>query len=420
MADPTRLRQVVINLLGNAVKFTPAGAIEVRLREMDASDWVRLEVADTGPGILASHQTKLFVAFERLNAAAVSGIEGAGLGLAIAARLVQLMGGRIGYADNPGGGSVFWVELPRGAVASTAVEVAQPAPLAGQRHLLVLVADDEALNRNIASGFLRAAGHEVVCVDNGAAAVAAAAAADFDVVLMDVRMPGMNGLEATRLIHALPGPRGDVRVVAVTAQAFAQQIEICRQAGMDGHVSKPFKQSVLLAALIPATLLAAPIPATAPCHSGPAAMPPSPTPADPPDPVIPTDPTPAEPTLAGSVHADPGSVLPIFDHAVFEEVVGCLLAADLAENLRTLIARYETMLSQLRMPGMLSRAGVLAEAAHKLAGGAGTFAFLLVAAAACRFEVAADKNAAETMALGDHSPARSRRRYRSCGGNLPR
>ena len=113
----------------------------------------------------------------------------------------------------------------------------------------MLVVDDEALNRNIASGFLSTVGHEVVCVDNGAAAVEAAADGDFDVILMDVRMPGMNGLEATRLIRALPAPRGAVRVVAVTAQAFAQQIEICRQAGMDGHVSKPFTQAVLLAAV---------------------------------------------------------------------------------------------------------------------------------------------------------------------------
>ncbi len=111
-ADPTRLRQVLINLLGNAVKFTTAGAIEVRLRREEAETCIRLEVVDTGPGILASHHDKLFQTFERLNVEAVSGVEGAGLGLAIAARLTQLMGGRIGYHDNPGGGSVFWLELP--------------------------------------------------------------------------------------------------------------------------------------------------------------------------------------------------------------------------------------------------------------------------------------------------------------------
>ena len=248
-ADPTRVRQVLINLLGNAVKFTPAGSVEVRLRQTEAAEFVRLEVADTGPGVWARHRDKLFNTFERLNVEAVSGIEGTGLGLAIAARLVRLMGGQIGYADNPGGGSVFWVELPYGSVPSVEIEVAAPLPLAGGPRLRVLVADDDALNRNIASGFLSIAGHDVVCVNNGAAAVGAAATGDFDVILMDVRMPGMNGLEATRLIRALPAPRGEVRVVAVTAQAFAEQIETCRRAGMSGHVSKPFKQAVLLAAL---------------------------------------------------------------------------------------------------------------------------------------------------------------------------
>ncbi len=409
VADPTRLRQVLINLLGNAVKFTPAGAIEVRLRDMEAEDCVRLEVADTGPGILGIHQANLFGMFERLNAAAVSGIEGAGLGLAIAARLVQLMGGRIGYADNPGGGSVFWVELPHGAVASAAVEAADPANLAEQPRLLVLVVDDEALNRNIASGFLRDAGHLVVCVDSGPAAVAAAAADDFDVILMDVRMHGMNGLEATRLIRALPGRRGEVRIVAVTAQAFAQQIEICRQGGMDGHVSKPFKQSVLLAALVPI--------GTAPRPMQHPVMPRFSTSADP----APAKPEPVEPDHADREHADQGradlghaglghadrahvdlgSVLPILDREVFEEIAGYLLASQMSNDLQTLITRCEAMLSGLRMTGPISHAGDLGEAAHKLAGGAGTFGFMLVAAAARQYEAATDGNTREAMSLGD-------------------
>jgi CheY-like chemotaxis protein len=389
IADPTRLRQVLINLLGNAVKFTPAGAIEVRLFDMEAEDCVRLEVADTGPGILAIHQANLFGMFERLNAAAVSGIEGTGLGLAIAARLVRLMGGRIGQTDNPGGGSVFWVELPRGAVAPAAVEAVDPADLPAQPRLLVLVVDDEVLNRNIASGFLRAAGHAVVCVDSGPAAVTAAAAEDFDVILMDVRMHGMNGLEATRLIRALPGRRGEVRIVAVTAQAFAQQIEICRQGGMDGHVSKPFKQSVLLAALVP--IRTAPKPMQRP------AMPRFSTPADP----APAKPEPVEPGHADPGPADQGSEFPILDREVFEEIAGYLLASQMSDDLQTLITRCEAMLSGLRMTGTIPHAGDLGEAAHKLAGGAGTFGFMLVAAAARQYEVAADGNTQKATALGD-------------------
>ncbi len=400
-ADPARLRQVLINLLGNAVKFTPAGAVEVRLRQTAGGACIRLEVADTGPGIWIEHRDKLFQTFERLNAEAVSGIEGTGLGLAIAARLVRLMGGRIGYADNPGGGSVFWVELPRGAAASTEVEVAASSPLAERPHLRVLVVDDEALNRHISSGFLSTVGHQVVCVDNGAAAVKAAADGDFDVILMDVRMPGMNGLEATRLIHALPGPRGKVRVVAVTAQAFAQQIEICRQAGMDGHVSKPFSQAVLLAALANVT--------PEPGHAEVTAPPPAAAQAD----AEPTDASraAAEPTDAARADAsrantaqpdaaqgDADLELPILDHAVFDDIAECLSMAVLEENLLTFISRCELLLRDLRMPGMLSQAGELAEAAHKLAGGAGMFGFLSVAAAARQFEFAADTGAADTGA----------------------
>jgi signal transduction histidine kinase/DNA-binding response OmpR family regulator/HPt (histidine-containing phosphotransfer) domain-containing protein len=383
LADPTRLRQVLINLLGNAIKFTPAGAVEVRLQQTEQEGYIRLEVADTGPGIWAGHHVKLFRTFERLNAEAVSAIEGAGLGLAITARLVQLMGGRIGYADNPGGGSVLWLELPRGATSLIEVEAVAPSSLALRPHLLVLVVDDDALNRNIASGFLRIAGHEVVCVDNGAAAVEAAAAGDFDAILMDVRMPGMNGLEATRLIHLLPAPRGKVRVVAVTAQAFAQQIEICRQAGMDGHVSKPFKQAVLLAALENKTV--------APGHTDPDVMPSA-----------------ALSAYPGSVEVGLGEVgpdLPILDRVAFEEISECLAAADLAENLLTLITRGEALLGGLHMPGMLSQASELAETAHKLAGGAGTFGFLSVAAAARRLEVATGRHAAETVGLADHLAA---------------
>jgi PAS domain S-box-containing protein len=364
VADPGRLRQVLINLLGNAVKFTATGSVEVRLGQaVEARDFVRVEVADTGPGIWARHRDKLFNAFERLNAEAMSGIEGSGLGLAIAARLVRLMGGQIGYDDNPGGGSVFWLEIPRSTARTAETRVAAPPPRASGRCLRVLVVGDEALNRNIASGFLGIAGHDVVCVDNGAAAVEAAAGGYFEVILMDVRMPGMNGQEATRLIRALPPPRGEVRVVAVTAQAFAEQVEILRQAGMNGHVSKPFKQTVLLAALENVTM--------APNDTKPAPMP------------APGAPPAAQPDL------------PIHDSAAFEDIAGFLSAAELGENLQILISRCEALLGALRRPEMLSRASELAEMAHKLAGGGGTFGFLHMAAVARRFEQVVESGTAD-------------------------
>ena len=205
----------------------------------------------------------------------------------------------------------------------------------------------------------------MVCVDNGGAAVDAAATHDFDVILMDVRMPGTNGLQATRRIRALPAPRGEVRVIAVTAQAFAEQIETCRQAGMDDHLSKPFKRATLLAAI--EKIVAVP--------SG------------------------AETAPAAVLSADVG--LPILDRAMFDDISRTLSARGMAENLQTLIIRCETLLHGLQASGMLSQASELAETAHKLAGGAGTFGFLRVAAAARWFEAAADAGAPETEELGD-------------------
>src|ERR1700710_1597613 len=118
------------------------------------------------------------------------------------------------------------------------------------RTLHVLIVDDVAMNREVAGSFLQAAGHTVICVDGGAEAVTAVAVTNFDVVLMDVRMPQMDGLEATRRIRALEGTRGQVPIVALTARAFAQQVEECRKAGMNGHVSKPFSPEALVAAVV--------------------------------------------------------------------------------------------------------------------------------------------------------------------------
>jgi signal transduction histidine kinase/ActR/RegA family two-component response regulator len=256
--DATRLRQVLLNLLGNAVKFTVRGAIELRLRAVSDNAALRFEVADTGPGVPSDQRPKLFQEFERLDAAGTSAIEGAGLGLSLSARLATLMGWRIGHDENPGGGSVFWLELPLNAagpgvpvVAPEAdVPDAVPAAAGATPALHVLVVDDVAMNRDIAASFLRAAGQVVDSVEGGAEAVAAAAATDFDVVLMDVRMPVVDGLEATRRIRALGGTRGRVPIVALTAQAFTEQVTECREAGMDDHLVKPFTPATLLAATL--------------------------------------------------------------------------------------------------------------------------------------------------------------------------
>jgi CheY-like chemotaxis protein/HPt (histidine-containing phosphotransfer) domain-containing protein len=365
LGDVTRLRQVLINLLGNAVKFTSAGKVELRLAQTEAGDFVRLEVVDTGPGIWSRHRNKLFQTFERLNTKAVAAIEGSGVGLALAAQLVRAMDGRIGYEDNPGGGSVFWVELPASRANPITADVTATVDRATTPGRRLLVVDDDALNRDIATRFLTLGGHQVVCLDSGPAAVAAAKSEDFDVILMDVRMPGMNGLEATRLIRMLGGPRGRVPVIALTAQAFTEQIEICRRAGMNTHVSKPFTQAVILAA-VDAMVAARQV--------APMAVPPTAT-------------------------EEPGPEIPLFDHAAFEDVTGCLSPADASEHLGNLIARGEALLCSLRTSEVLANAGELAEAAHKLAGGAAMLGFLSLAHIGRRFERAADSGAADTPVL---------------------
>jgi CheY-like chemotaxis protein/nitrogen-specific signal transduction histidine kinase len=256
--DPTRLRQVMLNMLGNAVKFTARGSVVLRLRPAEAARGLRIEVADTGPGIRDEQRAQLFQDFERLGADAQGAVEGAGLGLALSARLAKLLGGSLGHEHNPGGGSIFWLELPLGTAgdpspAAAAPAVREPAiaaiPAPPATKLRVLVVDDVAMNREIAGAFLEAAGHLADSAEGGAEGLRAAATKDYDVVLMDVCMPEMDGCAATRLIRALDGPRGAVPIVALTAQVFSEHLDECEAAGMDVHLAKPFTQEALLGAL---------------------------------------------------------------------------------------------------------------------------------------------------------------------------
>ncbi|TCZ63213.1 PAS-domain containing protein [Roseicella aquatilis] len=265
--DHTRLRQVLLNLLSNAVKFTPSGG-QVRLAAAprgpagaDGRVPVRIEVRDTGPGVPESQRSAIFGDFVQLERGGEAG--GSGLGLAIAAGLTARMGGRIGCDDNadwPGGiGAVFWVELPLRPAAAPQAAATAPAAAPG-RTLRVLVADDVPVNLAVARALLEVSGHRVECVPDGAQAVRAVAEADppFDAVLMDVMMPGMDGLEATRRIRALPGAAGRVPILAVTASAFSEEVEACIRTGMDAHIAKPIERETLLAALARVTAATAP------------------------------------------------------------------------------------------------------------------------------------------------------------------
>ncbi len=258
-ADPTRLRQLVLNLLTNAVKFTPAGG-RVTLRaapgpagEPGRDVALRIEVRDTGPGVPAAARQDIFGDFVQLERGGVLG--GSGLGLAIARNIAEGMGGSIGCdanAEAPSG-SLFWLDL-RLPLAVEPVTV-EAAPTLAAHRLRLLVADDVAANQAVARALLETAGHAVECVGDGAQAVAAvsraaAAGTPYDAVLMDVMMPGVDGLEATRRIRALPGAEARIPILAVTASAFAADIAACRAAGMDGHLAKPIEREAMLAALI--------------------------------------------------------------------------------------------------------------------------------------------------------------------------
>ncbi len=249
--DGRRLGQVLGHLLSNALKFTDAGTIAVRLDRSPAADAamdrILLSVTDSGAGVSAARRNDLFKPFAQLDPSLSRKHGGAGLGLSICKSIVDLMGGEIAFAPNPAGGAIFTVDL-------TLARAAAPAPLEADdamadRAPRILVVDDHPMNREVARLFLDAFGCEVVEADDGATAVEAAGASAFDVILMDVRMPGVDGLAATRMIRALDGPAARTPILAVTADVMREDVERCRAAGMNGHVPKPINQTRLLNAL---------------------------------------------------------------------------------------------------------------------------------------------------------------------------
>jgi signal transduction histidine kinase/CheY-like chemotaxis protein len=245
--DPVRLRQILLNLLSNAVKFAPAGT-DVTLALTHSRGILRVEVLDAGPGVPEADRARLFRDFVRL---APGEAEGTGLGLSISAKLVRFMGGEIGCDDNPAGqGARFWLELPLREATPTAPS---PAPASFSR-LRILAVDDAPANLSVLRALLATSGCLLEAVTEAKAALeileqAAKSGEPFDLVLMDVMMPVMDGLEATRRIRAMPGALGRVPVVAVTAGAFPEDIAACKAAGMTGHLGKPVSQKALLAAL---------------------------------------------------------------------------------------------------------------------------------------------------------------------------
>jgi signal transduction histidine kinase/DNA-binding response OmpR family regulator len=255
-ADPTRLRQILINLLGNAIKFTDNGEVRLQVRQRARGDGgasVSFTVSDTGPGIAAETLPRLFRKFEQADHSTTRQYGGTGLGLAICKELVELMGGVIGVDSRPGAGASFYFTLPLapGAAPAVAARMA-PRPERHAYRLRVLCAEDVRTNQIIIGTLLEGMGHEVKIVDNGVDALRALAECEFDVVLMDGRMPQMDGEQATRLIrgggsaeHAVRDP--SVPIIALTANASVHDSERYLACGMDGFLSKPVDERLLYA-----------------------------------------------------------------------------------------------------------------------------------------------------------------------------
>jgi signal transduction histidine kinase/DNA-binding NarL/FixJ family response regulator len=249
--DPTRLRQVLLNLVGNAIKFTDAGGVTIRVEDRGRRDGavdVHFAVVDTGIGISEEAKAKLFGSFSQADSSITRRFGGTGLGLAISKRIVSLMGGTIGVDSEVGRGSTFWFDLalPEGAEPPSDGE---NRPSYAVRPLRILVAEDNLVNQKVALGLLRPYGHKVEVVPNGRQAVDAVAARDFDVVLMDMHMPEMGGADATRAIRALDGPRAAIPIIALTATVDAEGIQAGLDAGMNDCIAKPIEPDLLAAAL---------------------------------------------------------------------------------------------------------------------------------------------------------------------------
>jgi PAS domain S-box-containing protein len=253
IGDDTRLRQVLLNLLNNAVKFTRVGRVTLRVEHLGSTQTgasLRFSVIDTGIGIPEEKLDRLFKRFSQVDGSTSREFGGSGLGLAICKRLIELMGGEIGVKSAAGQGSTFWftvhLAVAQGDVLPREPDI-EPPIFAGSAR--ILLAEDVDVNQEIVVSMLKSFSQEVDVVSDGHGALEAVAANRYEVVLMDIQMPGMDGVEATKRIRALAGQAGKVPIIAMTANALPYQVKAFRDAGMNDYLGKPFTREDLLATI---------------------------------------------------------------------------------------------------------------------------------------------------------------------------
>lgn len=337
LADEARLRQVLLNLLNNAVKFTASGAVSVAVTVSPDRTSLRIAVTDTGIGIPQDRIPYLFQDFVQVDGSISRHYGGTGLGLSISRRLILLMGGEIGVDSVEGQGSTFHVELPlRPAPAELSPPPAPPVLRGPEASRSILLVDDLAINLEIVSGMLTSAGHRVTVATSGPEAITAYREQRHDLILMDVQMPDMDGLDTTRHLRRIDAQAKAVPVIALTANVFAQQIESYRRAGMNDHIGKPFHREALLEMVARWT---------------------------------------SETRPAGFGRAPEPEASPVLDRAALQELAG-LIGADKVQDL---LRRFRSELSE-RL-GATSTVALKADA-HAMVSTAGLLGFSTLAAAA--------------------------------------